>query len=168
VARSCPERVPCPEPALQRTAGSSAGTYDGVDIRFDFSTIQPHLSNIRVNVGGVDFIVTLDSSPLTEKLLRLLPYETMGETWGKEVYFPVNLHVENPAPVSEVKVGDIAYWPDGPDICLFFGSTPKSTGDAPVVASPVTVIGTFQFAPEDFDRIERRRNGILVNVEPAQ
>ncbi len=126
------------------------------------------MSNIHVNVGGVDFVATLNSSSLTEKLLRLLPYETIGETWGKEVYFPVDLNIENPALVSEVKVGDIAYWPDGPDICMFFGPTPKSTGDAPVVASPVTVIGTFQFGPEDFDRVERRRNGILVNVEVGQ
>jgi len=133
-----------------------------------FSTIQPQLSSIRIKVGGVDFVGTLNSSPLTEELLRLLPYETMGETWGKEVYFPVDLNVENPAPVSDVKVGDIAYWPDGPDICMFFGPTPKSTGEAPVVASPVTVIGTFQFNPEDFDRMERRRNGVLVNVEAGQ
>jgi len=126
------------------------------------------LSNIRINVGGVDFVGTLNSSPLTEKLLRLLPLETIGETWGKEIYFPVDLHVENPAPVTEVKVGDIAYWPDGPDICLFFGPTPKSMGEAPVVASPVTVIGTFQFNLEDFDRMERRRNGISVNVEAGQ
>ena len=126
------------------------------------------MSNIRINVGGVEFVGTLNSSPLTEKLLRLLPYETMGETWGKEIYFPVDLNVENLELVSEVKVGDIAYWPDGPDICLFFGPTPKSTGEAPVVASAVTVIGTFQFSPEDFDRMERRRNGILVNVEAGQ
>ena len=126
------------------------------------------MSNIRIDVGGVEFAGTLNSSPLTEKLLRLLPYETMGETWGKEVYFPVDLNVENLELVSEVKVGDIAYWPDGPDICLFFGPTPKSTGEAPVVASAVTVIGTFQFNPEDFDRMERRRNGILVNVEAGQ
>jgi hypothetical protein len=126
------------------------------------------LSNIRINVGGVDFVGTLNSSPLTEELLKLLPYETIGETWGKEVYFPVNLTVEDVALVDEVKVGDIAYWPDGPDICLFFGRTPKSTDDTPVVASPVMVIGTFQFSPEDFDRMERRRNGILVNVGPAQ
>ena len=126
------------------------------------------MSNIRINVGGVDFVGTLSSSPLTDKLLRLLPYETIGETWGKEVYFPVNLTVEEAPLVDEVKVGDIAYWPDGPDICLFFGRTPKSTDDAPVVASPVMVIGTFQFSPEDFDRMERRRNGILVNVGPAQ
>ena len=126
------------------------------------------MSNIRIKVGGVDLVGTLNNSPLTEKLLGLLPFETMGETWGREVYFPVNVAVENPAPVTEVKVGDIAYWPDGPDICLFFGRTPKSTGDAPVVASPVTVIGTFQFSPEDFDRMERRRNGILVSVEAGQ
>jgi hypothetical protein len=144
------------------------GTQERIDIRFGFSTIQPQLSNIRINVGGLELVGTLNSSPLTEKLLRLLPYETMGETWGKEVYFPVDINVENPAPVSEVKVGDIAYWPDGPDICIFFGPTPKSTGEAPVVASPVTVIGTCQFGPDDFSRIERRRNGILVNVEPAQ
>jgi hypothetical protein len=143
-------------------------THERVDIRFGFSTIQPQLSTIRINVGGVELVGTLNSSPLTEKLLRLLPYETMGETWGREVYFPVDLSIENPAPVSEVKVGDIAYWPDGPDICIFFGPTPKSTGEAPVVASPVTVIGTFQFGPEDFDRMERRRNGILVNVEAGQ
>ncbi|HTW92907.1 MAG TPA: cyclophilin-like fold protein [bacterium] len=126
------------------------------------------MSNIRINVGGVEFVGSLNSSPLTEKLLRLLPYETYGETWGKEVYFPVDMEVDSHDLVSEVKVGDIAYWPDGPDICLFFGRTPKSTDDAPVVASPVKVIGTFQFSPEDFDRIERRRNGILVNVGPAQ
>jgi len=126
------------------------------------------LSNIRINLGGVELIGTLNSSRLTDKLLRLLPYETIGETWGKEVYFPVNLTVEDAALVDEVKVGDIAYWPDGPDICLFFGRTPKSTDDTPVVASPVMVIGTFQFGPEDFDRMERRRNGILVNVGPAQ
>ena len=126
------------------------------------------MSNIRINLGGVELIGTLNSSRLTDKLLRLLPYETIGETWGKEVYFPVNLTVEDAALVDEVKVGDIAYWPDGPDICLFFGRTPKSTDDTPVVASPVMVIGTFQFGPEDFDRMERRRNGILVNVGPAQ
>ncbi|MBM3314183.1 hypothetical protein FJY70_06285 [candidate division WOR-3 bacterium] len=117
-----------------------------------------------MNLGGVEVVGTLDSSPLTEQVLELLPYRAMGETWGKELYFPVNLAVENPAPVSEAKVGDIAYWPEGPDLCLFFGPTPKSTGEAPVVVSPVTVIGTFEFKPEDFDRMERRRNGIPVSV----
>jgi len=136
-----------------------------LDFHSASSTIQPHLSSIRLNVGGVEFTGTLNNSPVAERLLKLLPYETDGESWGKEIYFPVGLNIENPKPVSEVKVGDIAYWPDGPDLCIFFGPTPKSTGETPVVASPVTVVGTFQFGPEDFNRIERRRNGIAVRIE---
>jgi uncharacterized protein len=139
-----------------------------IDFQPGVPTILPQLSTIRINVGGVDLTGTLDSSPLTEKLLRLMPFETTGESWGREVYFPVRLEMESGPAVSEVRVGDIAYWPEGPDVCVFFGPTPKSTGDAPVVAHPVTVIGRFEFGPDDFDRIERRRNGIAVRVEKGQ
>jgi len=121
--------------------------------------------NIKLNVGGVELTGTLNNSPIAEKVLKQLPYEDAGETWGMEVYFPVPVDTQNTEPVTEARAGDIAYWPDGPDLCLFFGPTPKSTGDTPVTASPVTIIGTFQFAPEDFDRIERRRQGIRVRVE---
>jgi hypothetical protein len=140
--------------------------------RIDFPrrghTIHRHVHNIRMTVGGVELVGTLNSSPLTEKILKLLPFESVGESWGEEVYFPVELDAENHEPATEVKTGDIAYWPDGPDLCVFFGPTPKSTGDVPVPASPVTVLGTFQFGPGDFDRIERHRHGIHVRVEPGQ
>lgn len=126
------------------------------------------MTGIKLNVGGLELAGTLDGSTIAEKVARLLPFESEGETWGKEVYFPVRLHADNAQPTTEVKTGDIAYWPDGPDLCIFFGPTPKSTGETPVVASPVTVIGSFEFNPEDFDRIERRRNGIVVRVEPGQ
>ncbi len=121
--------------------------------------------NIKLTVGGVELAGTLDDSDLTQKVIELLPVQGHGETWGKEVYFPIELKVGNIAPVTEVRAGDIAYWPDGPDVCLFFGPTPKSTGEAPVTPSPVTVIGRFEFGPEDFDRIERRRSGIFVRIE---
>lgn len=126
------------------------------------------MHTIKLNVGGVELTGTLNSSPISEKVLEQLPYEETGETWGQEVYFPVAFHVDNTDPVTEVKVGDIAYWPDGPDLCIFFGPTPKSTGDTPVTVSPVTVIGTFEFGPADFDRIERRRQGIRIRVEAQQ
>jgi len=141
------------------------------------------MNGIKLNVGGVELTGTLDGSPIAEKIARLLPFESEGETWGKEIYFPVRLHADNAQSTTEVKTGDIAYWPDGPDLCIFFGPTPKSTGEMPVVASPVTpkstgempvvaspvtVIGSFQFGPEDFDRIERRRNGIVVRIESGQ
>jgi hypothetical protein len=122
------------------------------------------MKNIRMTVGGLELHGNLDDSSLAERVWRTLPCESYGETWGKEVYFPINLRVENIESVEEVDVGDIAYWPEGPDLCIFFGSTPKSTDEKPVVASPVTVIGSFRFNPQDFDTIRRERRGIPVRV----
>jgi len=123
------------------------------------------VKRIKLLVGGLELRGTLDGSPLAEKVWKLLPYETDGESWGREVYFPVRLKAENVAPVVTVKVGDIAYWPDGPDLCVFFGPTPKSVDAQPVALSPVTVIGSFECNPADFARIEHRRRGIPVRVE---
>ncbi len=111
---------------------------------------------------------TLDDSPLAEKVWQLLPFECFGETWGQEVYFPVRLQTENTEPVKQVKKGDIAYWPDGPDLCIFFGPTPKSTNEEPVTASPVTVIGSFDCDPQNFHLIERQRRGVQVRVERSE
>ncbi|UCG44048.1 MAG: hypothetical protein JSU73_05405 [candidate division WOR-3 bacterium] len=122
------------------------------------------MKNIRMTVGGLELQGQLDDSSLAERVWQTLPCESHGETWGKEVYFPIGLHLENTRPVEEVNAGDIAYWPEGQDLCIFFGSTPKSTDDKPVVASPVTVIGSFRFDPRDFDKIRRERQGIPVRV----
>ncbi len=137
-----------------------------LDKQTHFSTIHPHVKPIRIIVGGVEIKGALNDSPLAEKIWQLLPYDEVGETWGQELYFPVRLAVENPEPVEQVKVGDIAYWPDGPDLCLFFGRTPKSTDDTPVVASPVTIVGSFEYNPQDFHFFRREKSGIPVRIEP--
>jgi hypothetical protein len=123
---------------------------------------------IKLTVGGVELTGALDDSDVSVRIMRQLPLEALGESWGMEVYFPVRVHSGQKAPVTEVKVGDIAFWPDGPDLCLFFGPTPKSTGETPIPAHPVTVVGSFQFNPADFDLVERRRHGIAIRVEPGQ
>ncbi len=48
----------------------------------------------------------------------------------------------------ELGVGDIAYWPQGRCLCVFFGPTPASRGPAPVPASPVAVVGRTGAPPE--------------------
>jgi len=42
---------------------------------------------------------------------------------------------------TEVKAGDIGYWPPGRAIAIFFGPTPLSTGPEPVPASEVNIVG---------------------------
>jgi hypothetical protein len=40
-----------------------------------------------------------------------------------------------------MEVGEIAWWPPGKALCIFFGPTPASTDDQPRAASGVLPIG---------------------------
>ena len=62
--------------------------------------------------------------------------------WGEEIYTnesPINMSEENSK--SPVTLNDVAYWPTGKAICLFFGSTPIGKKGEIIPASPVNVIG---------------------------
>ena len=41
-----------------------------------------------------------------------------------------------------MEVGEVAYWPPGQALCIFFGPTPASVGDEPRAASPVNPLGS--------------------------
>ena len=86
--------------------------------------------------------------------------------WGDEIYFeiPVQSNLEEHAK-AEVSVGDLAYWPNMPAFCIFFGATPVSTGSAPVAASPVNVFG--KLSRVDLENLRRIPDGENVTVEKA-
>ena len=42
---------------------------------------------------------------------------------------------------EEMAVGELAYWPPGNALCIFFGPTPVSEGSQPRAASPVNPVG---------------------------
>ncbi|MDW8044944.1 MAG: cyclophilin-like fold protein [Nitrososphaerota archaeon] len=93
---------------------------------------------------GIKVDGELDESknPITTRaIVNALPIESRANRWGDEIYFstPVNVGEENAQ--EEVRVGDIAYWPPGKALCIFFGPTPVSRGSEPRAASPVNVIG---------------------------
>jgi hypothetical protein len=78
-------------------------------------------------------------------MLALLPATIRLSRWGDEYYgsLPKPLNVdEAPDAREEMAVGEIAYWPPGNALCLFFGPTPASTGLEPRAASPVNPVGT--------------------------
>jgi hypothetical protein len=99
-----------------------------------------------------DFVVTVDGteidaswvseSPETRRALAdALPVEGRAARWGDELYFDVPVDVDlEPNARAEVEPGTIAYWPQGPALCLFWGPTPASTGSEPRAASPVNVV----------------------------
>lgn len=86
-------------------------------------------------------MIELNDSVTADLIWLALPLEAYVNVWGEEIYFeiPVKMQLENARKVMQV--GEVAYWPDGSALCLFFGPTPVSSGPDPVAYSPVTPVG---------------------------
>ncbi|MCK4748510.1 MAG: hypothetical protein KAT15_15770, partial [Bacteroidales bacterium] len=51
-----------------------------------------------------------------------LPLKRNVITWGEEIYFGLDTRVPlEDGAQAEVSVGDLAYWPNMPAFCIFFG-----------------------------------------------
>jgi hypothetical protein len=101
--------------------------------------------NLKLELKGVVFevVLTAEFSPRTAaKLIEALPLESDVMTWGIELYFeiPVVMGTENAK--ERVKRGDIAYWPPGRALCIFYGKTPLSDSEDKIIpASVVNIVG---------------------------
>ncbi|MDP3721915.1 MAG: cyclophilin-like fold protein [Candidatus Omnitrophota bacterium] len=96
---------------------------------------------VRFQTARGTFDGMLNGTPIATALLRHLPLTSTARRWGEEIYFDVPVQMPNTQPTLEVQVGDLAYWPEGPCLCIFFGKTPVSRGREPRPASAVTVVG---------------------------
>ncbi len=97
---------------------------------------------ILIKAGSVLVEGVLGETFLSEAITQLLPYCSLVNKWGDEVYIQMPLGHDISRPVGEVEKGDIAYWPgSGGYLCLFYGRTPMSRGDKPVPVSDVEVVG---------------------------
>jgi len=103
------------------------------------------MSNLMVEFkGGQKITMKLRQPPsLTVKRLETrIPFQSSAHRWGDEVYFEAPFHsdLEHDSR-QDMDVGDVAYWPDGDAIAIFFGPTPVSTSLAPRAYSPCNIIG---------------------------
>lgn len=91
-------------------------------------------------------------SPKTlSAFLDCLPLTVGINSWGEELYTdetPVRVAEENAKPLVDLM--DVAYWPTGKAICLFFGPTPIGTKGEIKPYSPVNVIGKIINADKRF------------------
>lgn len=84
----------------------------------------------------------VDSPQTVKSFLDSLPFSIDLNVWGEEIYTsasPIGVGVENAK--SPVSLNDVAYWPSGKAICLFYGPTPIGKKGEITPASPVNVIG---------------------------
>ena len=119
---------------------------------------------IIIRFASSRFEAELYDTPTGRAIFESLPFQRNTNTWGDEIYFgvPVKADLEADAR-AEVSVGDLAYWPNMPAFCIFFGPTPASSGSAPMAASAVNVVG--KIIDVDVDRLRKIPDGENVSVE---
>ncbi len=90
-----------------------------------------------------------EGTPTVAVLLGALPFKASAHRWGDEVYFkaPIHAEIEEDAR-AEMNVGDVAFWPDGDAVAIFFGPTPVSTDSKPRAYSPCNIVGKVTESPE--------------------
>lgn len=96
---------------------------------------------ITVKIGEQELEVLLNDSVTARQLGEILPLESKALLWGEEIYFYIPRELAYEELVEVVDVGDFAYWPEGPCLCLFIGKTPISKGDEIKPASGVSICG---------------------------
>ncbi len=107
---------------------------------------------IRINGAEFEGVVDPSRSPRTAAaFLAALPLTAHPVSWGGELYFGVKFHEDGEQATSGLAVGDMAFWPPGDVICIFFGKTPASAGEDPEPASPVNVIGRVYHAERIYE-----------------
>lgn len=105
-------------------------------------------------------------SPKTFKaILDNLPVEVNINRWGDELYTdPTTVAVEDEENAkTEVNELDVAYWPEGRALCLFYGPTPISKDGRILAYSPVNIVGRIIDSNKD-DILSRIKDGAKVII----
>ena len=101
------------------------------------------MSRIRIRAGGTAFHVALDETPTAAALRDALPFESVAQTWGEEVYFeaPMSADLE-PDARQTVEPGTVCFWVEGSSLAFPYGRTPISCKDGkPKLVSRCNVLG---------------------------
>ena len=101
---------------------------------------------VSLKLDEVELLGQLEDSQSAQALAARLPLEISLSRWGDEYYGSIGTPLQGiSGPTQEVMaVGDLAYWEPGAAFCLFFGPTPLSSGEEPVAAGPVHLVGGVQ------------------------
>ena len=112
---------------------------------------------IKVLFPDIDREISIElddsRSPKTvQAILENLPIQVGITRWGDELYTEKTQIIaeEEEEAKREVSFLDVAYWPEGNALCLFYGPTPISKDEQILAYSPVNIVG--RIIPHDNEK----------------
>jgi hypothetical protein len=120
---------------------------------------------IIIKFGEREVTAELNNSISAELFYKTLPAELSMTRWGDEYYGNCGISIEQEKEArTDMEIGEIALWPEGSALCIFFGPTPASRGDKPRAISPVNPIGKID---SDVSFLKKLPSSINIEVRPA-
>lgn len=119
----------------------------------DISRIK--LKFIVEGLGEAEGEIVRFLAPRTiDTIVRKLPVEGRAALWKEEVYFEIPVKIGEEKAKPTVETGDIAFWPMGSALCIFYGqSQPYSS---------VNILGKITKNLEIFKQV---KSGATIKVE---
>lgn len=118
---------------------------------------------IIIRAGELKLSAELNDTLSANMLRSLLPLELNMSRWGDEYYGNCGINVELSRDARDVmEPGELAVWPTGSALCIFFGPTPVSKGKEPRAVSPVNPVGKLIDSPEPLKNLG---SSIHVKIE---
>jgi hypothetical protein len=117
---------------------------------------------LRIEAGGVIFEVDLADTPTSKAILKAAPFESVAQTWGKEVYFTTPVRAKLEADARQiVEPGTVCFWTEGDALALPYGPTPISSDERPKLASRCNILGRIKGDPGALSKV-RAGNEVKV------
>lgn len=121
---------------------------------------------IKIKIGGLELAAELNDLLTAKKLVSLLPLEFSMSRWGDEYYGDCGIKVDLFQDARDVMgVGELAVWPAGSALCIFFGPTPASREKEPRAVSPVNPVGRLIDSTEPLKKLG---SSIHVRIETSK
>ncbi len=121
---------------------------------------EQNISRVRVkfiieDLGEAEGELVRFLAPRTiDTIVRKLPVEGRAALWKEEVYFEIPVKIGEEKANPTVETGDIAFWPMGSALCVFYGqSQPYSS---------VNILGKISKNLELFKQV---KSGATIKVE---
>lgn len=117
------------------------------------------MKKVKIVTRSGEYLAVLDDSDVSNAIWLSLPQRPTVNMMGGEIYFemPLDPVTSESKKITNLKKGDVAWWPGPRALRIFYGPTPLSEDDEPVSSHPVIKIGHLEDCEGIEDSGDRQR-----------